>query len=67
LQLAVVESEQQSKGIRKMNVTIQVPVPPELKQELELLAKSNFQTLAATVRQLIKKGLRCEANQAAAN
>jgi predicted DNA-binding protein len=51
----------------KMNVTIQVPVPPELKEELERLAKSNFQTLAATVRQLIKKGLRCEANQTATN
>lgn len=50
-----------------MNVTIQVPVPPELKQELELLAKSNFQTLAATVRQLIKKGMQCEANRTAAN
>lgn len=50
-----------------MNVTIQIPVPPELKEELERLAKSNFQTLAATVRQLIKKGMQCEANQRPAN
>lgn len=43
-----------------MNVTIQIPVPPELKQQLEDLAKQNFQTLAATVRQLILKGIKCE-------
>jgi len=60
-------SSVQQKEQKRMNVTIQVPVPPELKQELELLAKSNFQTLAATVRQLIKKGMQCEANRTAAN
>ena len=43
-----------------MSVIIQVPVPPELKQQLDELAKQNLQSLAALVRQLILKGIKCE-------
>ena len=43
-----------------MKVTIQVPITQELKDELEQLARADAQTLAATVRRLIKKGMACE-------
>lgn len=58
--MIAVSSQDKPVKEKPMNVTIQIPVPPELKQQLEDLAKQNFQTLAATVRQLILKGIKCE-------